>query len=261
MPELFPGSVSPGGVGVSPAHQKPRRGWAALPLRERVVNAGKNAAGRSKLTFRYRPLAAWPAELLDQAEILVELYFQHFGGFRLADQAVMRAWVEALGMFTADEIRWALRAKWRSLQGVSPEEIIEKQKFRAAPANFPRYIGYWLEQSPEHQARQAEARRKEAARRIDDLAAIGRAGGGAGVSPASPPASQPKVDHRARREAFWQQLSDAQRAAARRAVEPQFKERARTWGMNPEDPQLDGVLRDMAVNWATFTWPADDRES
>jgi len=215
------------------------------------------ATGRKKLTFRYRPLPIWAPELVAQAEQLIGLYFQHFGGFRLADQAVLRAWIEGLGLYTAEEIRWALRAKWQSLQSSNDAERREKRKYVARPDKFPQTIGHWLQQAPEHQERLHREQEAQARQRIDALNAT-RA-----VAPVSGPAdlSAERDARRQRdaaleheRQAFWNALSDAQRSAAVRATESQFRAQCANYGCNPEDPQLDDLRRAIALNWARIKW-------
>lgn len=250
-----------------------RRGWAALPLVEHVVQVDDaSATGRHKLTFRYRRLQSWTDGQVDAATRLITLYFQHFGGFRLADQAVLRAWIDALDLYSEEEVRWALRAKWRSIQGATVEERRDKRKFVARPDTFPLTIGHWLEQSPEHQQRTAAAREAEHRRALDAVCAARASAPNPSVPQSLNPcaedaaraqrveerrasAAQTREQLAARNADYWGGLSDAQRGAAMRATDPAWKERCREWQMNPEDPQLDLVRRDWARKWAELKWP------
>jgi hypothetical protein len=101
-----------------------RRGRGAVPVQRHVVTLPEpNPAGRRKLTFEYRPLLAWTEQRLAASRELLVLYFARIGGFRRAGNSTVRAWHDALsGTFTADELRWGIEAKARSLHGTSPDE-------------------------------------------------------------------------------------------------------------------------------------------
>ncbi len=250
-PTLFP---LPGG----PSPGRSARGWAALPQVEKVVELSEpGATGRRKLTFRYRPLPIWTPEQVAQAEQLIGLYFQHFGGFRLADQAVLRAWIEGLGLYSAEEIRWAMRAKWQSLQSSNDAERRDKRKYVARPDKFPQTIGHWLQQAPEYQARLHRELEAQSRQRIDALNAAGQRA--AEQSCASAAAAQ--AERRARdaelesqRRAFWDGLSTAQRSAAVQATEAQFRAQCANYGHDPEDPQFDDLRCALAISWARLKW-------
>lgn len=292
QPALFPDPVVRSSTSQSGACPAPvvrsstshtPRGWRALPLIEKTVELPEpGVTGRRKLRFSYRPLAAWSDDLVRAAERLIGLYFQHFGGFRLADQAVLRAWVEALADFTAEEIVWALRAKWQSLQSANAEERRDKRKYVARPDKFPATIGHWLQQAPEHQERIHRELEASTRRRMDALnatRAVGLASAPAGVGQASAPVSMgqasPPVDASAakaaraqrnadlerERQQFWDALSDSQRRAAVKATDSQFLAQCANYGRNPEDPQLDDLRRALALNWARLTWPPNDRSA
>lgn len=55
--------------------------------------------------------------------------------------------------------------------------------------------------------------------------------------------------------AYWDALTDRQRAAAAQAVAADFKQYCGNCGYNPEDPQHDALLRAWQVDWARRQWP------
>ncbi len=264
-----------------------RRGREATPQVERTWTAPRpNPGGRSKLTFRFRPLqrhcgpaaaelantTLWPYVARPRRLVwniacnLIAEFFQHVGGFRVADDAVVAAWADlvAAGDFTAQEIRWAIAAKAASL--ADPDEAVqcEKRKYRGKPESFPRNVAYWLEQAPEYQALLVEKKLRQRSRTIDDVVAHRRQAersDAAGRHARAEQRRQARTAAADRRRMYWERLSGARRQAARRAVEPRFKERCGQWGENPEDPKMDPVLRDMAIDWATYKWPPKDERT
>jgi len=251
QPALFPlpGEPPPG---------RAARGWAALPQVVKTVELHEpGATGRKKLTFSYRHLPIWSPEQVAQAEQLIGLYFQHFGGFRLADQAVLRAWIEGLGLYTAEEIRWALRAKWQSLQSSNDAERRDKRRYIARPDKFPQTIGHWLQQAPEYQARLHREMEAQSRQRIDALnAARQRAAERACVRAAAAQAERRARDAEleSQRRAFWDGLSAAQRRAAVQATESQFRAQCANYNRDPEDPQSDDLRCALAISWARLKW-------
>lgn len=274
LPPADAGSTQPRAVS--------RRGWAAIPVRERVVELQDlNATGRSKLTFRYRPLRTWIPARLDVVEFLLVEYFRLFGMFRLVDQAVMRAWYEGVWgladsadpLFSAEEVHWAMTAKMASLQGDSAEETrSNRAAFTARPESFPRTIAYWLEHSPQWRAQNQAAR--EGAERAKLNAALGdliRQGAerdrllAAGefdelerrrlARQAEMLRTQEQINEREHAE--WTALNPQKRTAAISAVRRQFADyvsRDRQHP-NPEDPYWDALLTSWALSWARQQWP------
>jgi len=242
-----------------------RRGRGATAVRRTVVELQeRSAVGRHKLTFAYRPLKAWSEATLETVHGLLERYFARIGGFCIARDSTVRMWYEALasGLYTPDELRWAVDAKAASLAGETPAETREKRRFACGPGRFLQLAGYWLEQSPEYQAhvarvraidedragaRLAEARDAATRRELDDIKAR--------VEGRSALREDQRVRAEARRAAVWGSLSPGQRVVALQATERAFRERCEQWGERPDNPDLGGVRTDFATNWALLKWP------
>ena len=255
------------GAEISPAPAVRRRGRGATPVRRFVVTLPEpNPAGRHRLTFAYRPLRGSSERQLDTVHELLTLYFRAIGGFRIARDATMRLWCEALGggVYSAQELRWAIAAKAASLASDDPAERREKSAYRCSPERFITFASYWIEQSPEYQAdvdrqRRANQERQRAAvakvraaEHRDDLDRLA-----AGLQERREAREQVRQAAEVRRAGFWAGLTEGQRSAALAAVRPRFTERCREWGENPGAATLAPVLIDMAVNWAILRWPPD----
>lgn len=246
QPALFPC-----GAGFQPA----RRGWSALAKRHRVVEIeGRNAAGRVKLTFDYRPLHAWTPQQLDQAEALVELYFRHFGGFRKADQAVMRAWVEALSDFTVDQVKAAMRKKWRTINKGDKSAVADARQFIARPENFPATIGRWWDQSPEALEVRQKAEKQAETKRVDDIRA--RLAEGDSNLSQRPDRAARQAEADARRRAFWDALTISQRKAATAATRDTWRTLCANYGWREESDEAVEHHQVMAAKWAMAQWPS-----
>jgi hypothetical protein len=252
-----------GGIDETASQPPPRRwGRGAVPVQRHVVTLPEpNPAGRRKLTFEYRPLLAWTEERLAAVRELLVLYFARIGGFRRAGNSTVRAWYDVLsGTFTADELRWGIEAKARSLQGTSPDETRGRRRFVAHPRRFLRVAGYWLSQSAVYRACQ-QARRMVDGRRLRlALAEVGRVrrsgpegllAGGAG----GPDQAGAERAAEGRRTGFWMGLRPVQRMVALAAIRPMFTARCQQWGENSDDPKLAPVLFGMALEWARQKWP------
>ena len=261
QPALFPDAIS-----ASPRLPVPvsrRFGRGATPKTRFVAEfPAPNPAGLRRLTFAYRRLKRWQEAHLLAAHDLVKHYFAVLGGFRLADDAIVRPWHDVLagGLFTADELRWAIDAKAASLQGETPEERRDLRKYLTTPDGFLARAGYWLEQSPQYQTRVSEERRREMARKLDEARAAAVAAETGQPGPAAADREKARAARRAadeaRRLAYWNGLSDAQKTAARKAVEGRFKEYiAVRCGENPQDPKFDDLFRGWCINWAILKWP------
>ena len=242
-----------------------RRGRGAVAVRRITVRLrARNVAGRSKLLFAYRPLKTWKEPTLRLVHELLARYFAMIGGFRVVRDSTVRTWYKALasGLYTEQELRWAIDAKAVSLAGDTPAETRAKRRFVCGPGRFLDFAGYWLEQSPEYRARVAQRQESEQAghaarlagardaavrRELDDIKAHveGRA--------ALREGQRARAD--ARRAAVWGSLSHARQAVARQATERAFRERCEQWGMAPDSPELVQLRTDYAINWAALKWP------
>lgn len=261
QPSLFAELDLAGGAGFSARPRVARRGRGAVAVRRITVRLRtRNVAGRSKLLFAYRPLKTWNAATLRLVHGLLERYFARIGGFRVARDSTVRTWYEALasGMYTADELRWAIDAKAASLVGDTPAETrAKRRRFVYGPGRFLDSAGYWLAQSPEYKARvdgiragelegsaaRLAAARDAAVRRgLDDIKA-------GGVRRAADRGEQ-RDSAAAHRAALWGSLSPARRAVALQATERAFRERCEQWGMAPDSPELVQLRVDYATNSA-----------
>jgi len=246
-----------------PSVARSKRGRGATPLRDYSIDIGKpNPAGRRRLKFRFRPHQDWAAERLEQATNLVIIYFRELAGFDTADDAVVRTFYEGLDLYSAEELRWAIAAKAASLAGTTQEECQAKLLYRGRPQTFIARAAYWLEQSPEFQARVAKRRAAAEARqletRMERLRAAERDRLDEDAAQRAARAREREEQVRAREAAhlaYWDGLSSAQRGAAVKAVRTAFKQQMENNGRNVEDPAFDWLLRAMALDWAQRKWP------
>lgn len=134
-----------------------------------------NPTGGRTLRFKFRPLKAWSADRdrLRAACRVVIYYFQQIGGFRLADDAVVRRAWEALADLDERACRWAVDAKRRTLVDDCGQIAISKLDFVGHPQSF-RY-DVWLEKSPRYQQLRARAAESQRARLRDQQRAAQRA--------------------------------------------------------------------------------------
>lgn len=265
--------------GVLTSVARPTRGRGATEILRFSHTLDKpNPAGRRALSFRFRPLKRCSKARLiavcgsnnDPSAGLLLRYFAKVGGFRLATDAIVRVWCDALRLddepeFTAvaqrlafgaeriiaqysvAEFRWAIDAKAASLHSDDPDERRTKRKFVGAPETFvERALPVWLERSDEYQRlvkRRADKRFRE---RLDQVKVGDR-----------PPIGNrpPDGQSEARRRLAWECLSAVQRRAARLAVKQAFEQQLRGQGANPEDPAHDELYTAMATNWAADKWP------
>lgn len=254
-----------------PSTPAARRGRGAVPRIERVWRAPRrNPAGRYELRFRFRPLQRHRRPYADTGKTYWELacnllaeFFQKVGGFRLADDAAVRVWADALEDFTPQEIRWAVSAKAASLSADDPDERAAKRRFVCRPERFA--FAYWLERSPHYQARSARAADRAIGGRVDEYVRRWQAEREAARAVGELAAWEARRRRRLREEArqrqatedaAWDALTPAQRRTAVQAVMSGFRQYAANMGRNPEDPQLDALLRTWALDWARRKWPS-----
>lgn len=240
------------------------RGRGATPVQTHVVVlAAPNPCGRCTLTLRYRPLKHWTAARLAQVHKLLTQYFRELGGFREADDGTVRLWHDALDTYTAEDLRWAIAAKTPSVCAATPERVRELRRYVTHPAAFVKVAAYWLERSPEFQARIARRRQAEDAQRAAALSANSRAtrervDGLCGAAVDREVRATAAREAEARRAAYWRGLSEDQRAAALAATRPAFRSRCEQWGTDPDSPDMEPVRVGMALGWASLKWPASD---
>jgi hypothetical protein len=217
------------------------------------------------LTFRYRALKAWRADVLARVHELLILYFTRIGGFCIARDATIRTWYEALEIFSADELGAAIESKARSLEAATPAQRRERRRFVAHPQQFVRVAGYWLTESPQYRARRQARQAAEERARAPALSGIVRGidrGERSGLGMDEPDRVAQLAVLRAaaaKRWALWGALAAEQRAAALAAVRPRFLERCREWGERPDAPHLAAVLTSMASSWALRQWATGGR--
>lgn len=136
-----------------------RCGRGATAIFNEIVDIDCGPPGRPhyrKLRFRFRPLGKWDAVRLASAKALITDYFRIFGGFRIATDAIVRVWYDALEDFTDEEVRFAFDGK----TACDPDN-----QFLVQVQNFPDKIAFYLEKSPSYQRRQDRQRR---AARVSD---------------------------------------------------------------------------------------------
>ncbi len=144
------------------------RGRGATPRVEKAVELDKpNPCGRRRLRYRYRPLQRWAPEQIDLAERGLLYYFRRLGGFRLADDGLMRQFIECLDYVSEDAVEldvspavvlaWAIDAKADSLAPTEQQDKRFKATFRGRPDTFfaPARLDQWLDQSRECMDRRA----------------------------------------------------------------------------------------------------------
>jgi len=230
-----------------------------------------NPCGRRKLTCDFRLRERDLAELDGRARwrhaanLLAE-WFVQIGGFNRVDERRFRAWAKLLDVYTPQQIRWAISAKARSLRADTDTERRRKRQYVPRPENFNiEKVAYWLALSPAHQQHlvaQRTAGDNAALRRRLDEARRDRRGLSQSAAEATARQAARQTARAARvaerlaaEQRFWEALSDAQRSAARRAVWRHFCEYAERCGVDPDDGQLDAVLRSWQVDWARQQWP------
>lgn len=275
---LFPecGAGLPAGRSAAPR----RCGRGATPRIERTWTAPRpNPWGRRTLVYRFRPLARhqrpiaarWtsardlagspPSKLLYEVACnLIADYFQRVGGFRLADDAVVTAWADALaGDYSPRLLRAAIREKARSMRSSDDEERRDKRQFLPHPSRFPQpaILDHWIELSDEGRADDTAESRRALAQRIDDQVVAPRAtpqaappergasilpaadAAGAGLLPAIAEALSAGEQRRARR--LWELLPERRR----RLVDTALRVHARDyhWWFQVLPPEGEEHLR------------------
>lgn len=194
------------------------RGRGATPQVQRVDRLERpNPAGRFEITYRYRPLQGWSSTQIAAAERLARLYFEQLGGFRIADDALIRTIIETLRVYSFEELVWAVLAKRASVSMRDGSLKISTLRFIASPVNFfgTGQIDRWVEQSREFQLR---TERKQSADRIStqqQTRAQERRDQAAKLAQ-----DQNDIERRA---AFLAGLTPEQLAEARAAVEPKWR--------------------------------------
>lgn len=243
------------------------RGRGATPRIERVVRSEQpNPAGRYELTYRYRPLQRHAAPVRDHdgttlkpahavACNLAWLLFRAVGGFRLADDELVRTIADLLvsraggvePLYTAVDLRRAIEAKAASLRADDADAAREKRVFVPKPENFftERSLDYWIEQHPETRRQRERAaaaqRRQSEAARLDAVVARRAAAPAADPGPPAAAAGARRPDPAA--EAF-----DA--AVARRRSERR-NQLAYTFTVGPAECALE-LHRRNVLFWETL---------
>ena len=186
-----------------PASRWPRRGRGATPRVEKRIELDKpNHCGRKRLLYRYRPLKAWSPEQIDLAERGLLYYFRRIGGFRIADDSLMRQFIGCLGYVAEDAaelevapavvIGWAIDAKAASLKPTEQQDHRYKSMFRGRPDTFftPARIDQWLDQSKDcmdHRADRGRAQRRAAQRAAQSNAGVAPVAGCMLIRDTQPP--------------------------------------------------------------------------
>jgi len=267
----------------------PKRGRGATPRRIPAIALDKpNPVGNRKLKYVYRPLkrwSAWHVEViegaaavavesdsnLDLAERGLAYYFAMVGGFRLADDAVVRLFYDALAYFSdhAAELqvrpttlmKWAIDAKAESLRAETPEERAFKRNFIPRPDNFlkPGSLDGWLDKSEQRAAH----RRKLAGARHDAELQQQSQEYFARLPADGPPDNKERQRPRhvadAREErllAFYFSLPRDRQFRALHGVEPAWKRQCTKNGEDPRSQTMQDLLRIQAARWACDAWPA-----
>jgi hypothetical protein len=169
--------------GRPPPTGKRGRGATERIEREHVLTR-PNPAGRIKLNFSFRPLRRHQVQIVDPSDgqskevwgvacnLLTE-YFRQIGCFRVADDATVTAWSDAVlsPSYGPKRLAWAIAAKAQSLAATDAEEQRAKRMFAAHPLAFlrPGVLDYWIERSPDGQAEAAAESRRILAGALDDL--------------------------------------------------------------------------------------------
>lgn len=273
-------------LGPSPEpSERPKRGRGATPLVEFEFRGDiPNPCGRSKLTFRYRPLKrhsipyrtptergsllAPRSSILEVARDLLQEYFQLVGGFRLVDDAIMTAWADALDLYTPKEIRWAIAAKAASLASDDPNEQRLKRMYVPRPDNFPAYLSTWLDKSPAYQQHVERQRARQQRFNLDEelrhrQAAEQQAAAQSAQALTALKTHREQEAQQAQSErdqlaaAYWDTLSDQQRWAACKAVKPEFEQYCENMGASSEEPKQDMIYRMWCIDWARKQWPPE----
>jgi hypothetical protein len=266
---------------------KRKRGRGATPRIERVWIAPlPNPVGLYKLEFRFRPLQRHsgrcvnprtlepllpPRTVWEAACNLIAYYFQHVGGFRVADDAVVTAWADTLTRYTPREIQWAIDAKAETLAADTEEERREKRKYvpdpRTAPGKFDQWLQkapeYWADDDPRVQAALAarrERRLKAIAARREDYERLLRARDDERHQQERERFQRAAEESEEAEQRFWQSLTDQQRADAIRAVRAECNKLAAAWGWPPDSPAHQRLLEQMALDWARKKWTLKDPE-
>lgn len=256
-----------------------RRGrGATAPVVQELTADRPNPAGLRTLRVKFRPLERHWDAIQDPFDdrpksrwrVALNLLWEHFrliGGFRLADDALVRIVADALVFYPPEQIRWALSAKAHSLTGADREEARAKRVFVPRPERFyePRSLDYWIEQSPEGRAAAADRDRRALSERLDSI----RAGSvgvpppspatpagpasvpGSSGGPASPPVSYPElpaviqlaIADQARNTQLLELLGERRRRIAERTVEQDRRDYQWFFDQVAEDEHLTKVVR------------------
>jgi len=195
QPTLFPAGESKaplcGGESKAPlcSSSPGKRGRGATPPVQFAHTLPRpNPAGRLTLSYDFRPLKRHQVLIEEPAtgqrkEVwrvacnLLADYFARIGGFRVADDEIVRLWADAV--LSADygprRIAWALAAKAASLTSDDPVERSAKRVFASHPARFiaRTRLDYWIDQSPQGRAESAADAQRRIAAKLDDLKASG----------------------------------------------------------------------------------------
>lgn len=252
-----------------PPRSAGKRGRGATPRTERTLVLDRpNRSGSKTLLISYRRLKGWSDEHVAAAERLALLYFTQVGGLRKADDAVIRSIIEALQLYSAEHISWAIGSKAASLNGKDADETAFKRQFIGAAENFfGRYVGVWLDHSPAYAEMLQRERARELDRRLDEDAA--RRWREAGERPRSQQeqaeaqrrkAEQDARDAQLRREsdrverAWWRTLSPAQRGKCAVAIERPWAQLCENNGVGVGDPQMQELRLDWLIGRAKTFW-------
>lgn len=262
-----------------------RRGrGSTAPVVQELTADRPNPAGRRVMTIRFRPLERHWDAIRDPFErrpksrwrVALNLLWEHFqliGGFRVADDALVRIVADAFEAYPPDHILWAIRAKAASLTGADPVERREKRVFVPRPEKFyePRSLDYWIEQSPEGRAAAAERDSRALADKLDALR-FGPAGAAASppandgpahapsvqasLDPALPAAIQLAISDQARNTALVELLTERRRRIAERALEQDRRDYQWWFDQVAGDEYLTKIIRQhVLTRIALERWP------
>jgi len=203
-------------------------------------------------------IAVVPESRLDLAERAITYYFKRIGGFRLADDAIVRLVYESLerymdeaarlGITPARLLRWAIDAKAKSLESTDPDERRHKRSFVPHPESFftAKALDYWLDRSEqwtEHLAKlRHAAQERQLAHRIDEEATKRRSDGATEQQQSPDPL------------AFFGQLSPQQQRRAINHVKPDWLQQCANYGEDPDSPSMQDLLKRKAASWAIYIW-------
>ncbi len=259
-----------------------RRGrGATAPIAQELTADRPNPAGLRRMTVRFRPLERhWEATLdpfdgrpKSRWRVALNLLWEHFrlvGGFRVADDELVRIVADTFASYEPVHVLWALRAKAASLASDDPTERRAKRLYVPQPENFyaQRSLDYWIEQSPEWRAAAAERDRRALADKLDAIRVRGGcepacppvSPGGPGSTPVNDPelpaAIQLAIAEQARNTQLLELLGERRRRIAERALEQDRADYQWFFDQVGADGHLTKLVRQhVLVRIALDRWP------